>query len=699
MPSLGVYSAEDQLNDLVYGASDVPPPAPPVATENSAPSAAAAPTNYIPGSTYIPPAQAAAPVAAPAPAPQGYATEPTGGNDTLGAASVQGGPYQIQDPAQPPPSEQWDRAVTPATNAWDQQWTNAQLMPSTGRQVTPPLDEPSALRTAFRGDNQPLVFQLPGTGEGTAAPLALGDDRFAQGDTRTAEEKRKGLYPPLTLGRGSSPTGYGSAFSNDQVRQGTFFPQLTQRQQPPTSRSNTSGSGTLNIPTWEPDFSWISGGGIGDQTATAQQAASGTVGGLASVVDITDSIPDAYQSYRSPSPSYDYLGDLINGVPSATPNPWEPKRGSDTDVLDISGFPSWLGGVKDGVVDAAADAQTEARLRASEFGSGQRIGSTTGIGYTKSGDAGDSAAQLRAWGRSQNQTQQTPTANSERTTTRPAPEIDPGSIPYVWAPDGNLTPVDDVGSAISGIGAQTKAVSALHFDPTTGDMTMSDPAFLPKVSYDAAVKRGETPAALDAEEFAALQVAGLIGDDVNPDDLIDVPVMTPKAWGPYIKGSPFYAGEVTYTEIPGTDTTSVVASNDGGSDWVDYGNDSSGGYRRSNYSRGGGGGGYSRGGGGRSYGGGGYSDGGDWGYPGEMPDLASFFGPDAFDNPIFDNIRHLLRGGGGSGMRGMKRGRRRRRGMRSPMSMPMDLAGIPMMGRNPAESMNLERLAAMRDRT
>jgi hypothetical protein len=93
-----------------------------------------------------------------------------------------------------------------------------------------------------------------------------------------------------------------------------------------------------------------------------------------------------------------------------------------------------------------------------------------------------------------------------------------------------------------------------------------------------------------------------------------------------------------------------------------------------------------------------------------MPDLASFFGPGAFDNPIFDGL--FNRGGGddGGGLRGMrstrgmrlKRGKRRR-GMRAPSggmkaTFQMPVPGEPLVGRNAAESMNLERLAKMRDR-
>jgi hypothetical protein len=92
-----------------------------------------------------------------------------------------------------------------------------------------------------------------------------------------------------------------------------------------------------------------------------------------------------------------------------------------------------------------------------------------------------------------------------------------------------------------------------------------------------------------------------------------------------------------------------------------------------------------------------------------MPDLASFFGPGAFDNPIFDGL--FNRGGddGGGGLRGMrgsrgmrlKRGKRRRgtkmpSGMKATFQMPVP--GEPLVGRNAAESMNLERLAKMRDR-
>jgi hypothetical protein len=338
-------------------------------------------------------------------------------------------------------------------------------------------------------------------------------------------------------------------------------------------------------------------------------------------------------------------------------------------------------------------------------------------------------------------------SSAQRNATRPAPPLDPGAIPYVLSPDVNpdgtpkLTPVNDVGSAISGISngmGEVNTPPVRTFQITeTGDLTLAPPAIVPRAAFDAASQRGQFIAALSNTEFDALYDAGLLldaqgnpipeGDVENWRSLLvsetnPIWILADKEWGPYVEGSPTYAGDVTYTPVE--EAVTVPAANTGGSDstWVDWNDDynGGGGYRRSNYSRGGGGGGYSRsyggGGGGRSYGGGGggygggYSGGGGGGggFPGTMPDLASFFGPGAFDNPIFDGL--FNRGGdGGGGLRGMRGSRgmrlkrgKRRRGMRAPTGMKatfqMPVPGEPLVGRNAAESMNLERLAKMRDR-
>jgi hypothetical protein len=330
-------------------------------------------------------------------------------------------------------------------------------------------------------------------------------------------------------------------------------------------------------------------------------------------------------------------------------------------------------------------------------------------------------------------------ARRDTTPTEPNLTAQRGGPSLVLQGDGTLIPGERTSDAWAA-GTGINNVPALRVWIDEGDdLYLSPPAIAPQAALDTLLdKEGAFAARLDDAEFDAIYNAGLMTNkDGSPlteeqkalwrKELVGTPILADASWGPYVAGSPTYVGDVTYTPVDETVTVTVPASNtssDSGSGWVDYDNDYNGGSGRKwvNYSRGGGGGGYSRsyggGGGGRSYGGGGggygggYSGGGGGGggFPGTMPDLASFFGPGAFDNPIFDGLFNRSGGDDGGSPRGLrgtrglrlKRGKRRR-GMRAPTggmkaTFQMPVPGEPLVGRNAAESMNLERLAKMRDR-
>jgi hypothetical protein len=249
------------------------------------------------------------------------------------------------------------------------------------------------------------------------------------------------------------------------------------------------------------------------------------------------------------------------------------------------------------------------------------------------------------------------------------------------------------------------------------------PSIVSPQARAAAEARGERPAALDDAEFDAILAAGLMtnadGSPLSAEEaanwralLVGQPLLAPAEWAPYIAGGTADPA-VTYEAVPGTDPSTVLPVDTSGgssSDWVDYGNRSSGGGWR-NYGGGGGGGGYRSGGGGyRSYGGGGgggYSGGGG---PSTFP--ADFFGPDFMsgmrNSPLFAG---MFEGGfpfdddGGAGMPGRgrtrrtgRRGMRRRGGSRAPVNLTVEGPQVSVPGGSQASQDALAAALALRDR-
>ncbi len=269
--------------------------------------------------------------------------------------------------------------------------------------------------------------------------------------------------------------------------------------------------------------------------------------------------------------------------------------------------------------------------------------------------------------------------------------VDAGSLDAAHGPRGATAPD---GSLVGSIGVLIPTTDAIY----QVNATMSQEKF------DEMRGEGFVPAALSNEEFDAILAAGLMtnaqGQPLTPEEvaqwranLVDKPLMAPPDWTPFIAGATGTTPETPPTFTPGeVAPVQAVATNTGGGggggNWSGGGYRSSGGYSRGGY---GGGGGYSRGGsGGGGYGGGGYDDGGGF-------DVAAFFGDDAFDNPIFDRLRGGMTGGR------MRRGRRRRG--RVQMPMPGMLPGrerpsrdVSLTVQGPVVNAELARALAMRDR-
>ena len=279
----------------------------------------------------------------------------------------------------------------------------------------------------------------------------------------------------------------------------------------------------------------------------------------------------------------------------------------------------------------------------------------------------------------------------------PAPAKQPAAM-WVLAPDGGLADVNDAGSAVAGLGDTGLPTLGVLNMEADGSITLNT-TVAPKASLDAAAQRGEKAVALSNAEFDAIVAAGLMtngdGSALTPEQvevwrsaLVGQPMLAPAEWMPHIAdpGAAPANPEVVFTPeaapVAAADTSSSASSRT----W-------NGGYSNSGYSRGGGyarGGGYSRGGGGGSW----YDQGGS--YPPTMPEgMADFFGPDAFDSPIFARVRGLM----GSRRRGRRRGRR---GM--PMMMPGLGRGetpsrdVNLTVQGPVVNASLARALAMRDR-
>jgi hypothetical protein len=788
MPSLGYYSAQDQLDDLVYGASDVPRPEPaPVATENSAPPPA--PTQPVYTENSAPPPSSTQIGAGEGGAPLGAGQYPTTEQGLGYAPSTQ----QMAAPAMDPYGGY--SAPAPADPVFTGGGASTYYGGPSGESQPFGTGQTTSIYPAADYGGYEAAQPLPAQGENNWAPGWLTSE--ASASDRTADKGIGGgvvspgttwepyIRPGTIKGKQGSPyTSSGSAmygergvekWNNGYPTTGGGLPVWFEPATTPAAPYEVSPQGIPDaiggtaragldrldkaIGTQRGDaasdlWSWGKSGPaqwVTDNIVNTDPAANRAAVERLARQDNSGLDKAAQQGYDDPQGTWDRAMDAAGRVSRAP--------GAQPDALDDLG--TWF---QDNIVNtnpAQNRANVESWLREDrsfiDKGVADFFGDPTGT-LSNVGKNIQSAAQGGGGGPQPDSVRGNgstgpvwPTSTRDWLESRRAPAIStPGGSSAQRATPA-FTPPEP-------FGVDLPPKIYLHPDGTlreSAGRTDEDQRFAPSASagvltemadgtkglqearvsaqaIKAAIDRGDDFGYLSQDEFDAIVADGALQgteaeivewnnllvttDRTNPRWLI-----IPAAWKPYIDNG---EEDVVFTPVP-EEAVTVPASNtgsDSGSGWVDYDNDYNGGSGRKwvNYSRGGGGGGYSRsyggGGGGRSYGGGGGGYGGGYGgggggggFPGTMPDLASFFGPGAFDNPIFDGLfnRGGSEGGGVRGMRGsrgmrLKRGKRRR-GMRAPTggmktTFQMPVPGEPLVGRNAAETMNLERLAKMRDR-
>jgi hypothetical protein len=769
MPSLGYYSAQDQLDDLVYGASDVPRPAPaPVATENSAPPASAAPPqpeytitgnpSYAQQSTPAPAPVPSEVYGGPAPASSTPYSDPgtivshypaSGGSPTVNSVV----PQSSVGMGNPDPS--WDRpvqdgsggslgAMQPLPAPGTDPYAGARTLPRT---IDPPplsdapwdisrypgLNDPAYGQKAWRADKQPLVFQLPGTGNPTGTVPSEVYGGAADFGTRTpvpnnyvevfrGGDMRKGraLYEQRL-------TGY------ENGRNQTPFAQPQRAGAPDPFAAYTSEASDIRWlpPPSQPNIleragNWLQEPVYGSDVTNAAGAAANWLG---EPVPGTENWNwDGPKNWLSePIPGTESLdaGDILPTLtqlmtPGLNPTAANNVRAAQDDLGQLAP-PAVQGASWD---DLIRGFRTSASVAQPGVGGERQPDSLRGTGSRDALWTSGTRDWLEDRGVRPSQT-------SDVTPAFTPPEPFGADLPLkiYLHPDGTLR--ESAGRTDEDQRFAPSASAGVLTEMADGTKGLQE-ARVSAQAIKAAIDRGDDFGYLSQAEFDAIIADGALqGTEAEIADWNKLLVTTdttkphwliiPAAWKPYIDN-----GEEDVVFTPVDETVTVPASNtssDSGADWVDYDNDYTGGSGRKwvNYSRGGGGGGYSRsygggggysrGGGGGGYGGG-YSGGGGGGgdFPGSMPDLASFFGPGAFDNPIFDGLFNRSGGDDGGSPRGMRSSRgmrlkrgKRRRGMRAPSggmkaTFQMPVPGEPLVGRNAAETMNLERLAKMRDR-
>lgn len=681
IPSSNLITPSSYLEQLVYTAAGETPP-------SAAP--APAPDNYIPGSTYIPPEQATA--AAPVPSemyggPAPAVSEPYSDPNTIvtsypAANAASGGDPYFSPTVDTVVQPQWDQPVGPASDPYGA-YSSAQTLPALARTVAP-LDDPSMLRTAWRRDTQPIVTQLPGTGDARGVvpserfggpapvdPYAPRTDTVEVYRRNAPVEARKTGYQ---AGRAQTPMG----------QEPTADPYLNYRPEASDIRTLPAQQPSL----WESEQAFIDAARVKDRENRTRveagvepyipgtaldmgldwlknegaQAAANILPGIATF--LTPGMDPVFGNRVREAQ------DAIGQVESSEAGRLSKEAHQNTvDPFVEKGLGSILGGFKrsaslaqgqgvgtqpnpvqpDGVRDAAWTSGTRDWLE------------TRGTGASSQGGG---AVDPYATGG----TSATRTVRSSPTTT---PVVNDGDVSRnraakLLTPDLQFITSERTSDAFGG-GTGSYSLRVIHGEP--GAPVATDAIVTPQ-SMVAAQEAGMAAWMLNDDEFAMLVDAGLVTEDAR-GQVVGKPLLIPAEWAGVVGATGDALSDVQAVDpytAPATDTNS--SSSGGGSGWVDYGN--GGGYTRRSYSRGGGGGGYSSGGGGYSSGGG-YSGGGDWGGGFDMGALPEGFGGEdgfmsgAFDSPIFARYfdvlsRHMGEDGATSlmqRMRGMKRGLRR----------------------------------------
>lgn len=700
MPSLrgssGIYSATQQLEDLIYGNSDVPPPSslPPSGTDlypSSGMYGAPVEPQYQPGGESYLPSYAEQqqantlynnPLATPAPQGQAAPAE----------MSWQVSPDVRWAPStQPPPSTSpnMTTAAMSVSPIFDRPRT-APNMTSAAMSVSPPMRNPAAMAPATSPFDavgswvqqhvvDPFTQSVAaqdkhaaymkgrsagmgggGGGVATAEEVAANRAAFAEDAAagRAAQSSRAGTYPPginaqggvvtsggrpAVQGPGLNPSGSIARGGRYSVAGGTF-----QQSLPSTTPPITEAAGEAMAARAVPPTATVSGRPVfGSASATVNAQAAGRPVFGAAGRGVTGGLRGGPST--TPTPAGPALGDAA-----------VPARGGRLSPIIGAGVVGLAGGA--GILagnylgNALGGIETRQypnfRIRRSvpldTSGPGQG-----GFAYQPGG--GDLRSQADAY-------------NEQTQPGEPAGGL-PARPALVLQPDDTTVISERTSDAFAGgTGLSDYSVHVFETDgngepiAVDGVASLSDvPALVPDAALRAAVARGQEPWTLgkDAngnDEFAVLVAAGLVPEQ-SREMLTGLPIMAPKSWVDALN-----AAEVTYTPVAGEQAAVTDTSGGGGSTWTDYGSSSRSGGRSS----GGGGGSY-----GTSYGGGGY---GDYGVPGTMPmaqgDEAWMSRPSPWDIPIFDKFFAVANAPWPPGSRQSHRGRTGRRGMRGLRRVP-----------------------------
>lgn len=700
MPALypTVYSAEDQLNDLVYGASDYPNPNQQVMpTAGIASGYSSMPAPQEPAAQYPP--------TSPPPADANYVAQPApaAGPDPFAApyypatgevSPYEGGGTAAQSGAAPATAkaslnyqaEPFNTTSNPDNWRNDPNYYdainvdgnvgqhNVQLQPWDS--VAAPLEQPAV--GPYSGPNflNPVgqIDQMPGRmaygGSGLdrlqrrmngrqvePAPYPPTEPTVTQ-LPRTGNPIQPATVPQITPSNmmGGSPNMDGTGGTNvDLIRASQQPGGLVGLGQSPSSRP-LAGS----PPPAEYNWAAAEPYGVSDRAIARNGMALGSqdaYGPPPNASEFNQAVADAAAQSQGANLGEGWFGG------------WDGLTAESRPTFDFL-QPSSAGGdatqptLPDSWYDAVDPTQTPTQTRAMDY---LRAGwspdgqTATTDSFLRNVDAAVAASGGGVGGRS----------SGAQPGSTPAPAKQPPAM-WVLAPDGGLADVNDAGSAIAGLGdtgLPTLGVLNLEAD---GSITLNS-TVAPKASLDAAAQRGEKAVALSNDEFNAIVAAGLMtngdGSALTPEQvevwrsaLVGQPMLAPSEWMPYVADGTNAPPTFTPADAPAP----VVADTSSPSTWNNT-------YSSNNYR---GGGNYYRSsyGGARGGGGGGswYDGGGS--YPPSMPaSMADFFGPDAFDSPIFDRMRGMM----GSRRHGRRRGRR---------GMPM----MPMSGREmPSRDVNL----------
>jgi hypothetical protein len=686
------YTAEDQLNDLIYGGSDVPPPADPYAS------------NPYSGYDTAPP-QEAAPAEAP-PVEEVLAEPQPAGQGALGTAPV-------TESAPAPEAAPAMSAAPPPVDSRDNTLYNNPLQ-TTGPQLQHPAED--EIYSAPGGQVAEAPAVAPEQHNQIDDVLGIGGDLAGSGAVRGAP----GGGGPGFRGGGSVaiPSGTGRGTRVVQTLPKSGSPATAPRSSPANVAANRAvqeAAGPQRTVTTEP-----LGVGARIQASQSQQQARANKTQQNMSLDPDTSIPVNFRIKPSTAP-IDSGRVAQRGATTTVPDsnarlsgPTEPATPLGSGAIPLGGatgtttgttttFPRSWATPRGGTTGGGTPAAPTAAPATAPAGTGGSRGTSLGTGLAAM------LAGAGSMGLAANMFQESTTPRTQAEQLRDFGKDDAGvsDFPAEWASDdyvgnpadlkqptkpsaateqaderlfvnpiyqmdreGNLYPVERGSEASM---AAQRGMNVFQAVTETGNVLTT---FTPIDELAAIEATGQRIARINGAEFDALVAAGLITADVAPlwreiyvgkgESDLGPPTLVPPDWAAVIGGvaGPKETFEVIPEEAP-VDTTWVDDAGSGGTDWSGGGRGGSSG-RRSGY----GGGGYGGSGGGR----GGYSSGGSGGgYGGgsagggfDMDWARSVLGAD-FMSGFEDKFGDMFGGGSSTGVRGSSR-RSRKRTRRGPIS-------------------------------